>query len=129
MITSREYLIAKGLAGPRGRLSYEAQAAIAKAINSGEKFSDYQQVSVRLDEPKVIKTKVVASPKITVDPKRTETVVWGIDKATKSGQSNTLIAFDTCGSCSRSIKYCQHDVPQLPQWLGGGNALMVKPVV
>lgn len=126
MITSRDYLVAKGLAGKRGRLNPEAKRALAEAVSNGEQFSDLQPRSVKMPFEKKEKPKAeIVTPQSVRN--RDQTTVWAIDKSTKSGGRDTIIAFDTCAACSKSIQYCIHDIPQLPRWIGGGDALMTKP--
>jgi hypothetical protein len=48
--TKREYLIEKGLAKGRGRLSAEAKKAVEKAINKGVKFDDGKSVASEVPE-------------------------------------------------------------------------------
>lgn len=127
-MTEREYATSLGLAklGVRGRLSREAHAAILKAKANGMTFDTKGQnepvAASSTDKP--LKQRTVA-----VDPQKQvlahdQDIVWGIDLATSPGQQDQVIAFDTCSACNKSIRYCTHAVPQLPDWLGSGNALM-----
>lgn len=117
----REWLAQQGLAilGARGKFSHKAKAALAKARADGIDIE-----SLTVDEKAVDSKKVI---KFTDDKFRTETVVWGIDKATGPGTTDLLIALSSCYGCNKTISRCSHDVPLLPSWLGGGEALLIKP--
>lgn len=140
----REYAITLGLAKPgRGKLSREAHAAINKAIAEGKVFSDAAGSAtntvanvrpVASDsgsgesacQPAPPVGKVVAQPIPDLPVTHQQSTVWGIDD---NGRSALVIAFDSCAACGRAIKYCLHPVPILPNYMGGGPSLLVKPVI
>ena len=152
MQTRREYAASLGLAklGVRGKLSRAAHEAINKAVSEGMVFSDAGgNTNIRsgnrnggvagTNNSKSGRTEVagkaaqVSPPqKVTAQaiPEQTikhqQSTVWAVDD---NGRSAIVIALDSCASCMRSINYCLHDVPKLPNWLGGGDALMEKPNV
>lgn len=74
------------------------------------------------EKPKVSEHRASApSPLIK---RREETILYYLDKGKFS---TTLIAFDSCGGCGRSIRFCQHDTPLVPKYLGGKAGLLIKP--
>lgn len=150
---AREYCIGLGLAKPgKGKLSFAAHAAIKAAIDGGQTFEDYAEGKVvkpsgtNRSSNKSLSASVLsgdvsgepgrissgqsegARPKeIKSNPKTHDyNTVWGI--CTK-GRSNLPIAFQYCAKCLRQVTYCSHAVPQLPDWVGGGDALIVRPIV
>jgi len=122
----REWLAMQGLAiaGARGKFSHKAKAALAKARADGIDIEsmEYQPT---INTPTVKKSAPVFVSSTT---QRTQTVAWALDKGSKPGMSDLIIAISTCGGCNKSISRCTHDVPLLPSWLGGGEAMLVKPV-
>jgi len=120
----REWLVQKGLAipGARGRFSYEAKAALAKARADG---IDIESLTYTPTEVTPIKRKTATIIKSVIQ--RTETIAWALDKGAKPGMTDLIIAISSCASCNKSISRCTHDNPLLPSWLGGGEALLVKP--
>jgi hypothetical protein len=156
---ARDWLITQGLAkAGRGKLSKAAHAALQKAVADGKTFEDYKDGKVirANDNPsssakrKRNRKSVVVGGAERVDsdvhagthgqrkeshesfslPAQTvnhdQSTVYGIDR---NGRSALLIAFGDCAKCMRAVRYCIHNVPQLPEWIGGGDALMTKPVV
>jgi hypothetical protein len=121
----REWLVQQGLAiaGARGRFSREAKAALAKARADG---INIESLTYTPTEVTPVKHKSATIAKSVVQ--RTETVAWALDKATKTGTTDLVIAISSCSGCNKSISRCTHAVPLLPSWLGGGEALLVKPV-
>jgi hypothetical protein len=145
---ARDYAISLGLAQPgRGKLSKKAHAAIQEAIDNGQTFEDYadgkvvRNGSVPSSGSSVRKTvpgDVIGS--VNLDSDSTErtseqiripgtearthdySTVWGLDP-----ELNVPIAFQSCAKCFRQVAYCLHDMPQLPAYIGGGNALMERP--
>lgn len=129
-MTPKEYAISLNLAKPgRGRLSREAHEAINKAIKAGTVF----------DDPKVIKNESTVASKpdksvrkhnvLAVVPqmavvKHDQDVVWGIDKGSSAAHMDLVIAFASCAACGKAVRYCTHTIPQLPVYIGGGNAIM-----
>lgn len=120
----REWLSMQGLAiaGSRGRLSLKAKAALAKARADG---IDIESMTYVTSESTPVKRRTATI--IKSDVRREQTVAWALDKATKAGTTDLIIAISTCGGCNKSISRCTHDNPLLPSWLGGGEALLVKP--
>lgn len=113
MGTKREYAISLGLAQPgRGKLSKLAHEAIDKAIQQGMVFGDSSTPVVERQE---IKSSPVTHKYNTV---------WGV---CTRGRSNLPIAFQYCAKCFRQVTYCLHDIPQLPHWVGGGDAFLEYP--
>jgi hypothetical protein len=131
MPTKREYAVSLGLAkNGRGKLSKAAHEAINKAIKDGMVFDDVSGTSVGQKPPTVptppkteSKRVVAALPETKVY--REQSTVYGIDS--KPGFADLVIAFDDCAGCGKAVKYCSHETPLLPKWLGGGTALMEKP--
>lgn len=146
---ARDYAISLGLAQPtRGRMSREAWAAIDAAIAEGKRFSDYNGTKVSKTVPKASNNSVDVSmpnrrvcavtgeleplPKVypplpVYVERRKQTVAYGIDRGTKPGHSAKIIAIDMCDACEKPIRFCTHDMPQLPKHMGGGDAMLVKP--
>lgn len=133
-VNKREWLADKGLAkrDGRGKFSFAAIAVWDAAIASGditERPIDKTAVkSVKHPKPVKIDVRKAIQPTKT-KPLREQTTVWALDKGNGSGRSDIVIAFDYCSACAKSIRYCIDDFPQLPKFVGGGNALMVKPSV
>jgi len=130
-MTPKEYAISLGLAKPgRGRLSREAHAAINNAIKAGTVFDDPKviknesNINIGIDKPVHKRTVVVAVEPQTSIARREQDIVWGIDKGLTAAHRDLVIAFASCAACSRPVRYCTHDVPQLPAFIGGGNAIM-----
>lgn len=123
---SRDWLIQQGLAKPaRGRLPREAKLALIKAVADGMKFDDIKDDAI-IKIPKPARTKQHAAPIEIRSKVRNNTAIWGIDKASKDGQQDIIISFDSCASCSRPIQYCTHDIPLLPSWLNS-DTYMERP--
>ena len=142
---AREFAISKGLAKPgRGKLSAAAHAAIKEAIADGQTFEDYgsnrvsnsvRPVTVQRNsklgtnrqsnrtEGQVEDHRSVPFALPAQVVRRSQTTIYGIDRM---GNKNVLIAFDHCAKCMNAVIYCVHDTPQLPEWVGGGDALMEK---
>lgn len=126
----REWLIKQNLtkAGARGRLSQAAKDALRQAIEDGMSFTDYNGPEVKDTKPKVsspVRARKIISTNVRM---RSETIMWGLDKARKSSHSDVIIAFDHCGFCSKTVSYCSCTTgPQLPRWIGGGVGLMKRP--
>lgn len=157
LMTEREYAHSLGLAKlGRGKFSAEAKAAIAKAKAGGMEFRSTAYVPtgkprggrkpqarnfdiVEKSEGEVVVTEPKARPKVSevrasaprgkIDKTREQTVMYAISKGIRPGQSDLIIALDTCFGCGRSISYCTHNVPLLPKYLGGGEGMLVKPVL
>jgi hypothetical protein len=133
---AREYAISVGLAKPgRGKLSFAAHAAIQKAIADGVKIEDYNQGKV--GNVSIVRTVgsndgVVESPEKPATPTplpenpvtHEYRVIYGIDTR---GRSPIVIGFEFCAKCLKQIIYCLHAVPQLPEWIGGGDGLTTLP--
>jgi ferredoxin len=130
-LKEREWLVQQGLTKPgsRGRLSIAAKTALEKAKSEGMTFD-------LVGLPKADKIAKKHKPKtpraaLTIDMRsdkvRVESVAWGIDKSSKPGTHDLLIAFSHCAGCGKCISRCTHDAPLLPNWLGGGEALLIKP--
>lgn len=143
---ARDYCISLGLAKPgKGKLSAAAHAAIKKAIDNGQTFTNYKEPNGTnrssnkslldsillgndsnttngtpggLHEPEV-REEIKSNPK-THD----YNTIWGIDKR---GRSDLKIAFQYCAKCLLQITYCLHAEPYLPEWIGGGPGLVKEP--
>lgn len=151
MVTRKEWLAERGLAKlGRGKLSKEANAAIAEAVANGITFDDWDgngrvsrsnsnagnttrnkrsNKSLAMGTGKSVlpaepKGKDIPFTLPTQTVKHHQSTVYGVDRV---GRSEIVIAFQSCYGCNKAIKYCIHDVPQLPAWLGGGDALMENP--
>ncbi len=133
----REWLALRGLAKPgaRGRLSLEAKQALAQARAEGIDIEslptptepiEYKPVIKVKTEPKEKKVSQVRVAAVQFDDtkRREETVAWAIDKGERS---DLLIALSSCYGCNKTISRCIHDTPLKPAWLGGGEALLIKP--
>lgn len=156
---AREWLITQNLAkAGRGKLSRAAHEALQKAVKNGQTFEDYKDGKViRLDPNPdtptrskrsrkslaVVRTEHVDSSvhvgtnesnQKSAEPfslpaqavRHDQSTVYGIDR---NGRTELVIAFGDCAGCMRAVKYCLHDIPQLPAWIGGGDALMTKPSI
>lgn len=131
-MTEREWLAMQGLAiaGARGKFSHKAKAALAKAYADGIDIAslEYQPtaktVTKQKTEPNVIKKISIIKPAEKV---RDNDIMWAIDRGTKPGMSDLVIAITNCGGCGKTISRCTHDSPLLPNWLGGGVGLLIKP--
>jgi len=145
MKTKREWLAEKGLAkaGARGKFSTEAVAALkAEEARCASENIPLPWVEAVKHEPRrkkrnhgsltafersqgveEVSTKanynVIASP----PKRREETEAWVID------QNGFLVGIMFCGGCQKSISRCIHDTPLAPAYLGGGEAMLVKPNV
>lgn len=124
----REWLASKGLAiaGARGRLSRQALRAVAAAERAHKQgtplpWNDVSEVHL-IDNNVERVTKKVHAPIITTPKRRSESVAWTID-------NGVIVALQYCGGCSKTIAWCTHDVPLVPAFLGGGEAMLVKPNV
>jgi len=124
----REWLASQGLAiaGARGRLSRGALRSVEKAER------DFKQHGVPLPWDNVSEIDKV-EPSERVDKKvyasipdgpvrRAESVAWTVD-------NGVVIALQFCGGCAKTIKRCSHEIPLVPAFLGGGEAMLVKPNV
>lgn len=142
---AREYAISKGLAKEgRGKLSFAAHAAIKQAIADGVEFEDYKDGKVvksgNSDGPRVSRSRIrpagsiegAESPTGTDQPVEIKSrpvtheysTVYGIDIR---GRSPIVIAFQYCSACIVQVRYCSHEIPQLPAWIGGGDGLVNQP--
>lgn len=149
---AREYAISLGLAKPgKGKLSKAAHAAIQLAIDTGQVFDDYKDGKVvkndngtnrtrnqhrndgvhtgsrsnstnRLDNRTEENQEV---QKIKSRPVTHEySTIWGIDMSLRRP---VVIAYQWCAVCLYQVRYCSHDIPQLPEYVGGGNGFTVEP--
>lgn len=127
---SRKWLIEQGLAKEgKGRLSFAAKDALAKAIAEGMVFEDIRQASPG-DKLTIARRKVQAEAVVTtLEPTRDETIFYVVEAATKMGQSDLVIGFDICFGCNRHVKYCIHDIPKPPAWVTSNEIFFEKPVV
>ena len=140
---AREYAISKGLAKPgRGKLSAAAHTAIKQAIADGVEIEDYANGKVVRNEPTVSRRgtsrshdgpvgseireeKEEAPTEIKSRPVVHEySTIYGVDVR---GRSPIVIAFQYCSKCVVQVRYCSHETPQLPEWVGGGNGLIAQP--
>lgn len=145
---AREYAISKGLAkAGRGKLSAAAHTAIKQAIADGMQFDDYKDGKVirnvatdnangtrvhadrsgsaacakdnsqatGSDQPVEIKSRPVTHEYSTI---------YGIDVR---GRSPLVIAFQYCSKCIVQVRYCSHEHPELPEWIGGGPGFIEYP--
>jgi hypothetical protein len=129
MPRSRQWLADQGLAKlGKGRLSFAAKKALADAIAQGKHFDDIRQDATGANV-------VVARPKIQAEevgrtePVRAESVFYVIERATKLGQADLVIAFEFCSACNKHIKYCKHDMPKPPAWITAADIYFEKPGV
>lgn len=131
----RDWLIQQGLSKPgaRGRLSKDAVAALNKAIAAGTKFTDWPKNGERIngnsdvmlprsnsnndDKDHAVKIKSRSAT-------HEYSTVYGIDTRLRRP---VVIAFQWCAKCLVQVRYCSHDIPQLPEYMGGGNAFITKP--
>lgn len=129
---ARDWLVKQGLAKQgRGRFSREAKAALAKAISEGMSFSDFKLTGDEAPKVQRVAEFRTATP-VVVDrqPFRTQKVVWAVDKGTKPSHAPLVVTLDSCAGCSKSISYCGcSSGPKLPKYLGGGVALLSKPII
>lgn len=124
---SREWLVSKGLAkASRGRLSVEARQALAEAVAQGMQFDDLTADKIKENVPKV-RTKVRAEVVTVAVRTRKESKIWAVEPAQKIGQSDLIIGFDMCAGCNKSIAYCTHDTPKLPEWIAHSKVYFTKP--
>jgi hypothetical protein len=132
---AREYAISLGLAkASRGKLSKEAHSAIQKAIADGMEFTDYGDKKKGSGENINVKLPVTNSNNVneTSEPIKIKSrpathkysTIYGVDTR---GRSGIVIAFQYCSKCISQVKYCSHAIPQLPEWIGGGDGLTVQP--
>jgi hypothetical protein len=111
VVTKREYLQQKGLAGKRGRFSQKAKEAVAAAINKGVKFEEPEvttkSVTVHTTENgrKVVKTVRVNDVPQCPDPRpdRPEG-----DYIFENPDGSTFIrgAAAACNRCKYSMQWC-----------------------
>jgi hypothetical protein len=141
-VKAREYAISQGLAkAGKGKLSKQAHTAIQLAILEGYVFDDYKEGKVvkndsnpRTSRPVVrslglseeaetesSEPKPIKSNPVTHD----YSTVWGIDVLRL--KRAIPIAYQFCSKCLLQVKYCVHEIPKLPEYLGGGNALTHYP--
>lgn len=132
-----------GLAKPgRGKLSFAAHAAIKKAIADGVQIDDYKEGKVVRNETSGNSTRIAGSndrsvgsqvgeaeakeyPPIPENPVTHDyDTIYGIDTR---GRSPIVIGFGHCSKCSKQVVFCSHDVPYLPEWIGGGEGLVNPP--
>ena len=127
---SRTWLVKQGLAKEgKGRLSFAAKDALAKAIADGMVFDDIRQSNPG-DKLTIARRKVQAEAVVsTLEPTRDETIFYVVEPAAKMGQSDLVIAFDICFGCNRHVKYCIHDKPKPPAWISSDKIFYEKPVV
>lgn len=142
---AREYAISKGLAKPgRGKLSAAAHACIKQAIVNGVEIEDYADGKVVRNEPagctrrtnrsdggslagKTTEAKEQAPTEIKSRPVTHDySTIYGVDIR---GRSPIVIAFQYCSKCIVQVRYCSHEIPQLPEWIGGGNGMIVQPTM
>lgn len=146
-MTKREWLAEKNLAkaGARGKFSREAVAAITAEEKRCADLDiplpwiekEKPVAGKRGRKPKVSKgitqfekaqgvVEVEQTPKnveiISIPIQRPETEAWVVDKGVR-------VAIMYCGKCQKSISRCTHEVPYAPDYLGGGLASLVKPVM
>ena len=128
---SRDWLIKQGLAKKgRGRLSLAAKEALAKAMSEGMQFDDIRTAVAQPKEIVVARRKVQAEI-VETKPIRTrkESTIYVVDRASKVGQSDLIIAFDICYGCNKPIGYCTHAIPKVPKWISSEEIYFEKPVV
>jgi hypothetical protein len=150
-MTKREWLASLGLAiaGARGKFSRDAIAALKaeeercakediplpwteivkpeskgkrgrkKQIKSG--LTAYEKAHGVEEDSSTVNT-LTRAEIVSAPIRREETTAWVND-------NGTLIAIQYCGGCGRTISRCSHDVPIAPKWLGGGLAMLIKPVM
>jgi hypothetical protein len=140
-LKARDYAISLGLAKPgKGKLSKAAHDAIQKAINEGKTFVDYNNGRVNRNVTDSRTTRPTNGtvglsigteeeqkeyPPIPPNPVRhTYNTIYGIDA---KGRTPLVIGFESCAICLRHVRYCLHEIPQLPVWIGGGNGLIDVP--
>lgn len=108
MQTAREYAISKGLAVPgRGKLSFDAHAAIQGFIDGGGKLSDWDKNGKISSVPKVQRP-VVPIPKAVEKPRGP--FIQVVDK------QGVEINVGTC-QAGHSIKRCSCEKVLPSQWL------------
>lgn len=141
MQTARDYLADQNLAirGARGKFSHEAKAALAAALKSGIKFSDWDEngrilpvrtprgskravvtvapsaegVVTESPAPKPKQFSTQCAPKARVStPVREETAIKVVDRF------GITIKVDHCSKCSSSVRMCRcaHG-PTVGAWL------------
>lgn len=130
MPRSRDWLVQQGLAKKgKGRLSFAAKDALAKAIADGIIFDDIRQENPG-DKLTIARRKVQAEAVIkTLEPTRDESIFYVVEPAIKMGQSDVVIGFDICFACNRHIRYCIHDKPKPPAWITSDEIFFEKPVI
>lgn len=153
-MNKREYAISLGLAkAGRGKLSRAAHEAINKAIAGGMTFSEGKTtrpsnhkgvkkthnaevvMTSLLTEPnsyEPVKAATVTGPvaeKIVVMTKvRHNTVAYAIDKPTKPGCKELVVAFTKCGKCEKGIAHCNCKSITPPSYVNATNATLTRPV-
>lgn len=90
MPTKREYLINKGLAGARGRLSAAAKKEIDKAINRGIKFDVLEATSGVSETP----------------PPRENRPEGYYTFVNPNGKKFYRLHTEACAKCSLSLRWC-----------------------
>lgn len=147
---AREYAISLGLAkATRGKLSKEAHAAIQIAIQEGHVFDDYKDGRVvkndngtnrpdNSNRSSLVVSRVGYDSTDRFDNREAEvqeiksnpvihdySVIYGIEVIRLNRP--VVIAYEYCSKCFLQVKYCVHDVPKLPAYLGGGDGLIHYP--
>jgi hypothetical protein len=130
MPRSREWLVKQGLAKEgKGRLSFAAKDALAKAIADGMTFDDIRQDNPG-SELKIARRKVQAEAVIVaLEPTRDESIFYVVEPGTKMGQSDLVIGFEFCAACGKHVRYCTHEMPKAPAWVTSNEIFFEKPVV
>jgi hypothetical protein len=130
MPRSRDWLVQQGLAKKgKGRLSFAAKDALAKAIADGIIFDDIRQENPG-EKLTIARQKVRAEAVIkALEPTRDESIFYVVEPGTKMGQSDVVIGFDICFACNRHVRYCTHELPKPPAWITSEEIFFEKPVV
>lgn len=150
-MTKREWLTGLGLAiaGARGKFSRDAVAALkaeedrckkediplpwiepVRPESKGKRGRKKQTKSGLtayekahgVEEDSFFPSTLTRAEIVSAPIRRKETTAWVND-------DGTLIAIQYCGGCGKTISRCSHDVPIVPKWLGGGVAMLSKPVM
>lgn len=113
---------------PRGRKANPVSAT--HVITNLKTTSESGEVTdnVIKQRPKVSEVKAPA-PKAASARTREETVMHAISKGMCPGHSDLVITLDSCAGCGHSISRCTHNQPLLPKYLGGGEGLLIRPVL
>jgi hypothetical protein len=127
---SRDWLVQQGLAKMgKGRLSFAAKDALKEAIANGIVFDDIRQDNPG-DALTIARRKVQAEAVVkTLKPTRDESIFYVVEAATKQGQSDLVIGFESCSACNRHVRYCIHELPKPPAWVTSEEIFFEKPVV